>query len=412
MDAMVSSDQRQRELNPNIEKMKKAPENIDQLDQIDRLVRRFYHKNPNKKITFHTLERTLENLNYCDEVLEHYDLEQDEIFSLKCAIYLSYCPYQLSVDDLELKSIDLAQKWLKKIESNKAVSQSVISLLSLEEAEQKNVVKEIFHDVMTRHFGSTNFLEQEKLLKQEATSSKRYTEGKKHWWQQRFIEISAHQYHTAFCVSTLSAQEAINLDLLNKKVNNEKESNDSITDSSDKQKKTPKRGVETMFRITSSNNQRLSDMADKKAHILITVNSIILSAIISLVLRKVDKQNFLLVPSLVLLANCLFTMIISILATRPKIPEGTFSNTDMTEKRVNLLYFGNFYKMPPAVYSEGMFKVMSDSAFLYRMLISDVYTQGVVLGRKYQLLRMAYNVFMYGLILSICCFILFSVFYS
>ncbi|MGA9651571.1 Pycsar system effector family protein, partial [Pedobacter sp.] len=55
-------------------------------------------------------------------------------------------------------------------------------------------------------------------------------------------------------------------------------------------------------------------------------------------------------------------------------------------------------------YENGMLKVMNDSIFLYRMLIKDVYTQGNVLGRKYQLLRMAYNVFMYGLIASILCF--------
>ena len=48
---------------------------------------------------------------------------------------------------------------------------------------------------------------------------------------------------------------------------------------------------------------------------------------------------------------------------------------------------------------------MGDSDFLYGTLIKDVYSQGVVLGRKYRLLRVAYNVFMFGLIISVLGFI-------
>jgi len=167
-----------------------------------------------------------------------------------------------------------------------------------------------------------------------------------------------------------------------------------------------------MFRITSGNNQRLSDMADKKAHILITVNSIILSAIISLVLKKLDENNFLAIPSFILLAVSLLSMIFSILATRPSIPKGTFTHQDVDNKTVNLLFFGNFYKMGLEDYTYGMEKVMNDTAFLYGTLIKDVYSQGVVLGRKYLLLRVAYNIFMFGLILAVIAFVVSTIFHD
>ncbi|MFD2148537.1 Pycsar system effector family protein [Mucilaginibacter antarcticus] len=117
-------------------------------------------------------------------------------------------------------------------------------------------------------------------------------------------------------------------------------------------------------------------MADNKAHILITVNSIILSAIISLVLRKLEENTFLAIPSFILLTVSLLSMIFSILATRPAIPEGTFTAQDIDDKKVNLLFFGNFYKMGLAEYTAGMLKVMDDRAFLYGTLIKDVYSQG------------------------------------
>src|SRR4029077_10363817 len=84
--------------------------------------------------------------------------------------------------------------------------------------------------------------------------------------------------------------------------------------------KRPERGIETMFRITSGNNQRLSDMADNKAHIMITVNSIILSAIISLLLRKLEDYDFLRFPTYLILTVCVMTIIFSIVATRPSLP--------------------------------------------------------------------------------------------
>src|SRR6478609_1339450 len=101
-----------------------------------------------------------------------------------------------------------------------------------------------------------------------------------------------------------------------------------------------------MFRVSSSNHQRLSDMADNKSQIMITVNSIILSAVISLLLRKLDDTSYLMIPTFMLLGTSLATIIFAILATRPSIPDGRFTKTDVESKKVNLLFFGNFYRMP------------------------------------------------------------------
>ncbi|AYL96020.1 Pycsar system effector family protein [Mucilaginibacter celer] len=167
-------------------------------------------------------------------------------------------------------------------------------------------------------------------------------------------------------------------------------------------------GIETLLKVTSSTDQRLSDMADNKAQILITVNSIIISAIISLVLRKLKDNSFLIVPSYLLLTVSLATMILAILSTRPSIPRGKFSVKDLENKKANLLFFGNFYRMKLDDFAVGMKQVLNDKEYLYESLIKDIHTQGVVLGRKYRLLRAAYNVFMFGLIIAIIAFIVSS----
>jgi len=50
--------------------------------------------------------------------------------------------------------------------------------------------------------------------------------------------------------------------------------------------------------------------------------------------------------------------------------------------------------------------MMTDSDYLYHSLISDNYGQGKVLGKKYRLLRIAYNIFMFGLSASIGAFVI------
>jgi predicted metal-dependent HD superfamily phosphohydrolase len=173
-----------------------------------------------------------------------------------------------------------------------------------------------------------------------------------------------------------------------------------------KTKKEAGKGIDTVFRITSNNNQRLSSMADSKAHILIQVNSIIISVLLSLLLRKIEDHTNLAIPAVILLTVNLITIIFSILATRPHIPPGTFSKADLEEKKVNLLFFGNFYKMNLEEYANGMLQMMDDSDFLYGSLIRDVYFQGIALGKKYRWLRLSYNTFMYGLIASVLAFLI------
>ena len=175
-----------------------------------------------------------------------------------------------------------------------------------------------------------------------------------------------------------------------------------------KQKGKTSRGVETVFRVTSGNNQKMSGQADSKAHIMITVNSIIISVLLSVLLRRAEDDPRLIIPILLLLLVNVSTIIFSVLATRPNIPTGMFNDSDVQTKKVNLLFFGNFYKMNLESYAKGMFLMMEDRDFLYGSLIQDVYNQGLVLAKKYRLLRISYNIFMYGLILSVIAFVIAS----
>ncbi len=176
------------------------------------------------------------------------------------------------------------------------------------------------------------------------------------------------------------------------------------SDLKEQKERRPDRGIETMFRLTSQNHMDLSRMADDKANTLIQINTLIISIVLSVLFSKLDANEYLLYPTIVLLASAVLTIVFATLATRPKVNSGTFTQEDVRQRKVNLLFFGNFYNMSLEDYSAGMNELMTDKQYLYGTLTKDIYFLGQVLGRKYRLLRQGYTIFMYGIILSVLAF--------
>ncbi len=99
------------------------------------------------------------------------------------------------------------------------------------------------------------------------------------------------------------------------------------------------------------------------------------------------------------------SIIFAILSTRPKVNTATYSKDDIKQKRINLLFFGNFYKLSLEEYDTALRELMTDRDDVYGALIKDLYYLGLVLNRKYRLLRITYNIFMVGIILSVGAFV-------
>ncbi len=172
----------------------------------------------------------------------------------------------------------------------------------------------------------------------------------------------------------------------------------------------PDRGIETMFRTTSTNHVQFSAIADSKANIMISVNAIMVSVIVSILPRRIEENPSL--PTVLFLTTSLLTIIFAILATRPNVTSGSLSREDIEQKQGNLLFFGNFHQMSVAEYEWGIGELLRDSQYLYGTMTRDIYYLGRVLGKKYKLLRLAYTIFMVGFVVSILAFLVVFLFFS
>jgi len=386
------------------------------LEQLRTHVTWLFRANKDQRFLYHNLEHTEHVVENAVKLGNHYQLSDQDFFIVLSASWFHDIGYLFSTTDHELKGSELCAEFLRDKGFDADVLEKIKGCIMATKMPQSPIglLQEIVCDADLFHLGTSSFKERNKLMRQEAQEFSVKKIDKDVWREKTIGLLSKHYFHTEYGRELLSQKKAENLEELEKKSINQtsvakidnlpqENKNDQGKVKKGKGDK-PERGVETMFRITSTNHQRLSDMADNKAHIMISTNSIILSVILSLLLRKLEDNPHLIIPTMLLLIICVVTMVFSILATRPSIPEGKFTAEDIQQKRVNLLFFGNFYRMNLPDYEKGMQALMDDRDFLYGSLIKDVYAQGVVLGRKYRLLRIAYNVFMYGIIASVLAF--------
>lgn len=167
-----------------------------------------------------------------------------------------------------------------------------------------------------------------------------------------------------------------------------------------------KRGVSDMFRTSYRTHIELSAIADNKSNIMISINGIIISIILASISPKIDSNPWLLIPTAILLITCMMSLIFAILAARPRVSNEEVTLEDVRSNRSNILFFGNFYNMKRDEYVTGLEELMSDSERLYDTMARDLYGLGSVLYKKFKYLRIAYNIFMVGLVVSVCSFLL------
>ncbi|GAB2589307.1 Pycsar system effector family protein [Spirosoma areae] len=165
------------------------------------------------------------------------------------------------------------------------------------------------------------------------------------------------------------------------------------TSKKDKKKKTS-RGVETLFRTTLANHLKLSEMADQKANLMISINAILISITISSYVGRFEGNTDLLIPRLLLLFVCLVTIIVALVATNPMIKPTPTSGSD--GPKTDLLFFGDYTNLTADDYRKGVRELLANDEMLYNSLIDNVYAQGRVLARKYRLLKFTYRFFMIG----------------
>ena len=391
--------------------------NNDILSKVKEYIGKTFRDKGNENSYYHNFTHTAEVAKVTEEIANAMGIDEENKQSLLIAAWFHDIGHTERCDGHEDISIKLAIEFLTENGYPKPRIDNVVSLINATRMPRnpKNTLEEIICDADLHHLGTNKYVEKSNLYKNEIEALENCTISEKDWLKTGLKFLEEHKFYTSYARDRYEIQKNINYISIKKKLKKinmdltDKKSflPESINDEKKKKKEKEKdagRSIETMFRNTVRTHVDFSSMADTKANIMISVNTLVLTIMLSIMVRKLDTNPQLIIPSAILTFTSLITLVYAILVTRPKITAGIFTEEDIKEKKANLLFFGNFHRMSLKDFTWGMKEMMKDKNFLYDNMIADFYYLGQVLGQKYHKLRICYTIFMYGLIISVIAF--------
>jgi predicted metal-dependent HD superfamily phosphohydrolase len=366
-------------------------------------------KLPNTFI-YHNYTHTQRVLKSTKELIDSSEITKEEAEILELTALLHDTGYTVSSENHERESVKLAEAFLKEkgVDDNiiKAVSDCIMATKFDEEPTNK--LEEIIRDADASHFGKKYFDEASEFLRKELElrNIKNYSPAE--WRAENIKVLTEHNFYTEHALKNWQPRKEKNLaKLMGKKKKRKKKLDVEKLKAKYKaqyKNESPERGVQTFYRTALRNHIKLSDIADTKANILLSVNAIIISVVLANLISKLDTNPYLTWPTIIFLSFCVISMVLSIIATRPNVTSGEFTKEDVENQEVNLSFFGNFHKMELKEFEWAIGEMVKDKDYIYKALTKDLYFLGKVLERKYRLLRITYTVFMIGIIISLISF--------
>jgi len=360
---------------------------------------------------YHDFTHTKRVFKSTKEIIENSEINVNEEQILLLAALFHDTGYINVIDGHEEESVKIATQFL----NGENVKQSIIDgvnkcIMATKFKDSPNSkLEEIIRDADSSHFAKDYFQEASEFLRKEYEVQGIKTFNAKEWRDENIkVLTQKHRYYSPYAIKNWQTKKDENLAKLIKKKKKVK-----AKDNKEKLKakykaqyknESPERAIQSFYRTALRNHIKLSDIADTKANILLSVNAIIISVVLANLISKLDTNPYLAWPTVIFTLFSVISMVMSIIATRPNVTSGQFTKEDVENKNVNLTFFGNFHKMELKEFEWAINEMLKDKNYVYSSLTKDLYFLGIVLERKYRLLRITYTVFMVGIIVSLIAF--------
>lgn len=417
--------------------MTTQPSNNPLLAEAEVHIRQFFNKRIPPDYVFHDLQHTMSVVESVGEIGEGFQLTEEEMEILQFAAWFHDLGYDQGPQGHEERGASYAREFLEANaypeERIQEIERCILGTKFPQKPETK--LERILCDADLSHLGKRTYWDRCARIQQEMFITRNIKMTQQEWLDFEMNFLDQHNYHTEVASQLYNKRKQKHYRQLEKQkrqveaalqagqIENAKQKEGESGDGRKKKKDSKNserlirneqeikqlrlgRGVETMYRTTYRTHVNLSSIADNKANIMLSINAIIISIVVSTLVPRFEEDYRLILPTVILLIVCLTAVVYATLSTRPKVTEGKFTRDDIENKRSNLLFFGNYYNMSLDDFNWGMMEMIKDSDFLYNTMTRDLYFLGKVLAKKYRYLSICYTVFMYGLIASVAVFAL------
>ena len=365
---------------------------------------------------YHNYNHTAETVKASKKLSKSYNLTSRDYEVLMLAALFHDTGYITVYDNHEQESVKFMKEYLKGNYAEEDIREIESLILSTKyRTVPDGSLQEILHDADYINLGSKNFDHRADLLRieWERILQKTYTEEE--WAQVQLQFLLDTQFKTEDAV--LKFNEKREQNILNQRSKIDKFANKEKKAGEEKNLKPPKdgRGIETLYRSVYAYHISLTSIADNKANMMISINTIIISIVITLFgtgftfssgngfssVRFVFPMAFLLLTSLL-------AVVFAILSARPNVT--TKEKYELNKKDSSILFFGNFAQLELREFV-GKIKALKDQKDeLYDSMTVDIFYLGSVLVRKYNYLSWSYNIFMFGMVICAVGFVVIMLF--
>ena len=343
---------------------------MELLNKAEDYIKDLYATHPHELLLFHNLNYTHQVVKCARELAVKENLKEEDLHSVILGAWFINIGYLFDFVDHTKQSIRVFRDFLKQVDYPEEKAKVLLKAIekALNNQKPENNIEAILADANNAILGSEEFLLWVKYHRQERNYFVKPKITKRSFWQTISNYLNEHEYYTLSAKQKFQKGKEQNIEKINQflseQLSEELPKNnqlviqemqaelDKINQKVEK-RIVSTRGYDSLYRITARNQINLSGIADNKAHILITLNTLIISAVITFVYSQISDVEYIEIPVVITVIASLLAIGFAVIATRPHILPGKFKMKDFYEKKTNLIFYGNFYNMDYDEYDRG-----------------------------------------------------------
>ncbi len=374
------------------------------IKKAESFVGQLLEKGLTKDHVYHSLRHTLSVRDAALSLGKKYQLPEDELEIIELAALFHDTGFTLTYDEHEEAGKAIAKDFLHQESFPEEKIGKVLQLIETTKlsVEPSTLSEKILKDA-DFNTGDAPYFEKSEALRHEWKVFHGRQMSDAEWLQNNLNFWSGHRFYTGEAQAMFGEEKRKTLKKLKKQ---SLESQNLLGAIEPTVAISGNKSAQMMFKTTLRNQIDLTKIADNKANIMLSINSLIITFGMPLMVTQLSDMPFLVYPGITLFLTCLLSIVFATLATRPVRMKGYTDLSKIGQGKTNLFFFGNFYKMNRDEYLAGLKEVTEHKDILENSIANDLFFLGRALGKKYHRLHITYSIFMIGMVLTVLVFTL------
>lgn len=365
----------------------------------------FRDAGPEGSLVYHSYDRARELARATRQIARGAGLPDEQTRIALLAAWFHGAGYATGTTGNGAESASVARRFLAERGEPTQLAEAVVECMrGAEDGIVASAAQEVLHDALLVPTADKGYVRELRLLRLEQERRGGTPMSDVEWTERSIRFLDQHPFRTRHAQLEYNRGRAQNLVRLHNLLREQQEETDARREQDDKATKGISRTVESLYSDMTKNQLRLLGTADRRTNTMVHVNAIMISLVVGLLLRHIEANRNLLVPTLMMLTVNVGAILISIISMRVPRARRRILGVDPGEHDSNLLALANPMGITREQYFESMEALARDLPALRKAMIESTWYLRRMLQWRAQMLRLTYDVFLGGLVVTLIAF--------